>query len=101
MAVVFFAESKKSRGYLSLSAAVARHLLVALDYEIAAVAREAELTPEDVLLRIGSVRRQFAQGCGQEFTAPDVSEGQMLEHLRELEAVAVRARDVGRKIVLL
>jgi hypothetical protein len=101
MSVVFFAESTKTKAYLSLSAPLARHLLVALDYEVAAVAREAQLAPEDVLLRIEAVRRQFAQGCGREFTAEEVDERQMLEHLQELEAVAARAREVGRNIVLL
>jgi hypothetical protein len=46
-------------------------------------------------------RRQFEQGCGREFTAEGVDQRQMLEHLQELEAVAVRALDVGRSIVLL
>jgi hypothetical protein len=101
MAVVFFAESKKSKAYLSLPAPLARHLLVALDYQVAEVAREAQLIPEDVLLRIAAVRRQFAQGCGREFTAEEVDERQMLGHLQELEAVAVRASEVGRNIVLL
>ena len=101
MSVVFFAESQKSKAYLTLSDPMARHLLAALDYEAAALARDAQLSPEDVLLRIIAVRRQFEQGCGREFTAPDVDERRMLEHLQELEAVAVRARDVGRNIVLL
>jgi hypothetical protein len=101
MSVVFFAESKKSNGYLTLSDPMARHLLVVLDYEVAAVARDAQLRPDDVLLRIAAVRRQFGQGCGREFTAEGVDERLLLEHLQELEAVAVRARDVGRNIVLL
>jgi hypothetical protein len=101
MSVVFYAESKKSKAYLTLSAAMAGHLLAALDYEAAALARDSRLSPEDVLLRIAAVRRQFEQGCGREFTAEGVDQRQMLEHLQELEVVAVRALDAGRSIVLL
>ena len=101
MSVVFYAESKKSKAYLTLSAAMARHLLAALDYGDAVLAPDARLSPEDVLLRIAAVRRQFEQGCGREFTAPEADERQVLEHMQDLEAVAVRAHDVGRNIVLL
>jgi hypothetical protein len=101
MAVVFFAESKQKKAYLSLPGSVARHVLTALDYDIEAVARDAQLTPTDVLLRIEVVRRQFVQGRGEEFTCDEVDEGQMLAHLQELEQVARRAHDLGRNVVLL
>lgn len=101
MSVVFFADSKQKKAYLSLPGAIARHLLIALDYDIETVAKEAQLAPEDLLLRISVVRRQFSLGGGQEFTGDDVDEGEMLAYLHELENVAVRALDVRRNIVLL
>jgi hypothetical protein len=101
MSIVFLAESKPKKVYLSLPAAVARHVLIALDYDIAAVAREARLLPSDVLLRIDVVRRQFVQGRGDEFTCDQADEGQMLAYLQELEKVARRAHDLGKNIVLL
>jgi hypothetical protein len=101
MSVVFFAESKQKKAYLSLPGSIARHLLVALDYDIQEVAREAQLAPEDVLIRISVVRRQFSLGSGTEFTCDEVDERGMLIHLHELEKVAVRALDLRRNIVLL
>jgi hypothetical protein len=101
MAVVFFADSTQKKAYLSLPGSVARHVLIALDFDVEAVARDAQLIPSDVLLRIDVVRRQFAQGRGDEFTCDEADEGQMLAHLRELEKVAVRAYDLGRNVVLL
>src|SRR5438105_1107810 len=67
MSVVFFADSKQKKAYLSLPGSIARHLLIALDYDIEEVARDAQLAPEDVLVRISVVRRQFSLGGGQEF----------------------------------
>jgi hypothetical protein len=101
MAIVFFAESKQKRAYLSLPGSVARHVLIVLDYDIETVAREAQLMPEDVLLRIAAVRRQFALGCSREFTCEEVDERQLLAYLQDLEKVAVRAKTVGRNVVLL
>jgi hypothetical protein len=101
MSVVFFADSKHKNAYLSLPGSIARHMLIALDYDIEAVAKDAQLTPEDVLLRIALVRRQFSLGCGCEFTCEEVNDRQMLAHLHDLEKVAVRAHNAGRNIVLL
>ncbi len=101
MSVVFFVDCKQNSPSLRLPGPVACHILMALGYDLEAVAQAARLMPDDVLPRIGAVRRQFALGGSCEFTSEEVDEHRLLEHLRELEKVALRALNSGRNIVLL
>jgi hypothetical protein len=101
--VTFYAENEQNKAqsaWLRLPAELGHCLLFALGYEPRDMAFFRELPPREILIRIHSVRRQFAIGRGREFTCSGVNERQLLGELAELEKVARHARE-GSSIVLL
>jgi hypothetical protein len=101
--VTFYAEDQRNRAnsvYLKLPAAQADYLLFALAYRLPDLVNPRGLLPTDLLLRINSVRRQFALGRAREFTSRDVPELELLVNLEELEKIAERARTDGTNVLL-
>jgi hypothetical protein len=94
MSVTFYAQSRQDGAFsacLSLPAALADHLLFALDYELRDWTQPYELLAADVLGRIAAVARQFAVGHGAEFTSNEMNEADLLSNVQRLESVAQRA----------
>ena len=94
MSVTFYAQNRQDGAYsacLSLRAALADHLLFALDYEPRDWTQPYELLAADLLGRIAVLARQFALGHGREFTSNEMNEADLVGNLQRLECVAQRA----------
>jgi hypothetical protein len=103
MSVTFYATNEQNQArtaYLQLPIAVACDLLFALAYPVPDLLSR-ELQPAELLVRITSLRRQFALGRGREFTSADLNEPQLLSTLEELEKVAGRAHEGGMTLLVL
>jgi hypothetical protein len=101
--VTFYAANPRNRAestYLKLPAAQADYLLFALAYRLPDLVNPRGLLPTDLLLRITSLRRQFALGRSREFTSEKTGELELLVNLEELEKVAERARADGSNVLL-
>lgn len=103
MVVTFYAANQRNRAdstYLKLPAAQADYLLFALAYRLPDLVNPRGLLATDLLLRISSLRRQFALGRAREFTSKEANELELLVNLEELEKVAERARADGTNVLL-
>lgn len=86
--------------WLRLPSSLVDSLLVALAYDPGALVSFRQLTSEDLLGRITSLRRQLTLGRGREFTSPLIDEPFLLRGLTELEKVAQQARSAGKRVLL-
>jgi len=86
--------------FWKLPLAKADYLLLALAYRLPDLVNPRGLLATDLLLRINSLRRQFALGRAREFTSNRVTEMELLVSLEQLEKVAEQARADGSNVLL-